>query len=74
MYFSSFSKFSASYQILVICQNLFYTGADIMAGTAAVVQEAGEGEEEDGEDNAGDGAGGGGQGRMKEGRDPREEV
>ena len=41
---------------------------------AAVVQEAGEGEEEDGEDNAGDGAGGGGQGRMKEGGDPREEV
>lgn len=41
---------------------------------AAVVQEAGEGEEEDGEDNAGDGAGGGGQDRMKEAGEPREEV
>ena len=43
-------------------------------GAAAVVQEAGEGEEEDGEDNAGDGAGGGGQDRMQEAGEPREEV
>ena len=42
-----------------------------MAGTAAVVQEAGEGKEKDGEGNAGDGSGGGGQGRMQEGGEPR---
>ena len=45
-----------------------------MAGAAVVVQEAGEGEEEDGYDSAGDGAVGGGQDRMQEAVEPREEV